>query len=64
MTGEQIDAIYGSFGEAGQDMTKAEFHRQVRELTDPKRMADEAHSLAKGSMNRKAIDRKIHASDL
>lgn len=57
MTNEQINAIWDSFGEKGQDMTRAAFHAQVRHLTDPKLMADEAQQIARGEIARKQINR-------
>ena len=60
MNNEQINAIYNSFGK--KDMTRADFHAQMHNLTDPKRLADEANSIARGEINRKKIN--MRASDL
>ena len=62
MNSEQINAIYDCFGK--KDMTRSAFHTEMRRLADPKRLADEAHDIAVGNMNRRAIDKKIHAGDL
>lgn len=35
---DQIDALYDSFGPAGQDMTRAEFRREFTRLTDGRQM--------------------------
>jgi len=59
MNSGDINAIYNSWDEKGQNMTRAEFHRQMQRLTDPKLMADEAHDIARGEIARKQIDKKI-----
>jgi len=56
MTNEDINAIYNAFDEKGQDMPRAAFHAQMRHLTDPKLMANEAHDIAVGNINRKKIN--------
>ena len=63
MNKQQINKLYDNFGPDGQNMTRADFHKEVRFLVDPDGITQDLRAIelqkARSRSARINIDRKV-----